>query len=299
MEADAVTIPASVNTHIAATAALYERIAEGYHRWWAPVIEPAALGSLDRIAPVIAGLPDATILDLGAGTGTLARAAVRRWPTVRTIALDASGTMLDLGRSHAASTLDRSMRRRIEWVAGVAEQLPLEDASIDVVVSSFSLQYFPSRVLALREAHRVLRPGGAIAVVGWLADDREFRPWRLLGEVMKELDIETGPSLEPGVFRSVTSAAALFRRAGFRKVHAAPGIVEHRWDLGPLIRCSLEVNEIADLDEPTRAELERRWVDRLARLPATELLYRASIAYVTAARTGSADATVTEPGAHS
>jgi len=276
-------VPASIRAHTDATVALYGRIAESYQRWWAPVIEPAALAVLDRIAPQIAARPETVILDLGAGTGPLARDAVRRWPRVRAVALDASVTMLHLGRAEAARTLDRSSRRRIEWVTGLAEELPFDDESIDVVVSSFAIQYFPSRALALREARRVLRPDGVIAIVGWLADDRPFRPWQIAAELIDELAIEPPPSLEPGVFRSLPAAAAMFRRAGFRKVRAEPGSVEHRWDLDSFIRYSVDVSELAGLDEPWMGELERRWTERLAELPEAELHYEGTVAYVTAA----------------
>lgn len=274
------TVPTTIRAHTDATVALYGRIGESYQRWWAPVIEPAAIGSLERIEPTVVERPGALILDLGAGTGTLAREAVRRWPAVRTIALDASAAMLDLGRAEASRTLDPPSRRRIAWVTGVAEQLPFEDGSIDVVVSSFAIQYFPSRALALREARRVLRSDGVISVVGWLANDRPFRPWQVLAELMTDLGIESPPSLEPGVFRSLRAAAALFRRAGFREVRTEPGTVEHDWAIEPLVRCSLDVSGSVDADASTWDELERRWTARLAELPATELHLVDPVAYV-------------------
>jgi len=61
---------------LAETADLYDRIAAGYQEWWAPVIAPAALHLLDLVAPTVADRPRARLVDVGAGTGTLARAAV-------------------------------------------------------------------------------------------------------------------------------------------------------------------------------------------------------------------------------
>ena len=68
----------------------YDRIAQGYDRWWAPVLAPSAAALLDRLAPIVAeGVVD--LLDVGVGTGNLALAAVERWPGVRVVGVDASG----------------------------------------------------------------------------------------------------------------------------------------------------------------------------------------------------------------
>lgn len=269
------------------TQALYDRIAPGYHRWWAPVIEPAALRLLDLVAPVIDIHQRAILVDVGAGTGPLARAAVARWPKVRAIAVDPSGGMLAVGRDEAERTLDRSAARRLSWVTGVAERLPVEDGSADVVVSSFVYQYLRSRAAALREAHRILRPGGMVAVVTWLANDWPFTPWQLLRELLEELQIPRPPSAETALFRSLPSAAALARRGGFRAVRATPGLVEYQWTLDALVQCTLESEdpELFDsLDDDTRNRLIRGWRERLERLAEGELRYRDLVAYVTGER---------------
>jgi ubiquinone/menaquinone biosynthesis C-methylase UbiE len=265
------------------TAELYDRIAASYQRWWAPVIEPAALRLLDRVAPAVAANPGAVIVDIGAGTGCLSRAAVARWPEVRAIALDPSTGMLDVGRAEAARTLGPSARRRLEWTTGVAERLPLADGAADIVVSSFTLQYLRNRVGALREAYRVLRSGGPIAAVTWLVDGWPFAPWRLLRALLDELHIERPPSQETGLFRSLPSAAALVRRAGFRRVHASSGLVEYQWTIDAFLPCALacEERELFDsLDDATRSLLERLWSEQLALLSDADLRYRDTVAYV-------------------
>ena len=269
------------------TAELYDRTAPEYQRWWAPVIEPAALRLLDLVAGVVADRPGAIIADVGAGTGTLARAAVARWPAVRVIAVDPSTGMLEVGQAEAARTLDRSACRRLSWVTGMAEHLPLADGSVDAVVSSFTLQYLRRRIAALREAHRVVRPAGAIAVVTWLANDWPFAPWRLLRDVLDELHAERPPSEETGLFRSVPAAAALVRRAGFREVRATDGSVDYQWTLDALVRCTLEFEDrelVDSLDKETRSRLERLWRERLGRLADAELRYRDRVAYVSGRR---------------
>jgi ubiquinone/menaquinone biosynthesis C-methylase UbiE len=283
-----VIVSGSVGPAVLDTAALYDRIAPSYQRWWAPVIEPAALRLLDLVAAVVTDHPGAVIVDLGAGTGTLARAAVARWPEVRAIAVDPSTGMLDVGRTEAARTLDRSARRRLSWMTGVAEHLPITEGSVDVVVSSFTLQYLRRRVAALREAHRIIRPAGAIAVVTWMANDWPFAPGRLLSALLDELHLERPPSVETaGMFRSLPSAAALVRRAGFRDVHATDGIVEYQWTLDAFVHCALESEDRAlvdTLDTRTRSLLERIWRERLRRLTDADFRYRDLVAYVTGRR---------------
>jgi ubiquinone/menaquinone biosynthesis C-methylase UbiE len=269
------------------TAALYDRIAPSYQRWWATVIEPAALRLLELVADAVADRPKAVIVDVGAGTGTLARAAVARWPMVRAIALDPSAGMLDIGQAEAARTLDPSARRRLSWLTGAAEHLSIAAGSVDAVVSSFTLQYVRRRGAALREAGRVLRPGGAIAIVTWLASDVPFTPWRLLTEVLAELGLERPPSQETGLFRSLPSAAALVRRAGFRHVHATEGVVEYPWSLDALVHCTMKMEErelIDSLAAKTRRHLERIWRSRLAALTDADFQFRDVVAYVSGRR---------------
>jgi ubiquinone/menaquinone biosynthesis C-methylase UbiE len=268
------------------TQRLYDRLAPGYHRWWLPVIEPASLRLLDLAAPAIDGRHEPTLVDVGSGTGPLCRAAVLRWPTLRAVAVEPSSGMRVVGQAEAEASLDRSVRERISWLTGVAERLPVDDRSADAVVSSFAYQYLGNRSAALREAYRALRPGGVVAVVTWLDSDRSFAPWRLLREVLDELGIVRPPSSETALFRSLPSAAALVRRAGFRGVRANAGTVEYQWTLDSLLRCS--ESEDAELRESLDAEtlrtLDRLWRERLARLTEGELHYRDDVAYVTGYR---------------
>jgi ubiquinone/menaquinone biosynthesis C-methylase UbiE len=269
------------------TARLYDRIAPAFHRWWEPVIEPASLRLLDLVAAALDDRPGAVVVDLGAGSGPLARAAVSRWPDIETVAIDPSAGMLDIGRAEAARSLDPEARRRIRWQPGVAEHLPIADRSVDAVVSSFTLQYLPNRAAALREARRVLRPGGALGVVTWLTDGGSFPPWRALAEVLAQLGIERPPSPETGMFRSLPSAAALVRRAGFRHVHATRADVEYQWTVDAFLSCAFESEErelVDRLDPATRAQLERLWRARLERLTDADLRYRDPVAYVTGRR---------------
>jgi SAM-dependent methyltransferase len=267
-------------------AAFYDRVAIGYQRWWLPVIEPPSLRLLDLVAPVVSERPEAVIVDLGAGTGPLARAAVTRWPGVTAIAVDPSRGMLETGRGEAARTLAREAQGRINWQPGTAEALPLADRSTDVVVSSFTWHYLRNWSAVLREIQRVSRPAAAVAIVSWLVNDWTFRPWVILDEVLQELAIERPPPrIRLRGIQSPTAAAVLMRRGGFEAVHATIGIVEYAWRVDALVHCAQDSEErrlFDSLEPATARRLAARWRKRLQALSSAELTFRDQVAYVSA-----------------
>jgi ubiquinone/menaquinone biosynthesis C-methylase UbiE len=108
------------------------------------------------------------ILDLGCGTGIVARRLAQRFNGQAAIAgLDLSPNMLAVAQA-AAEKEDLA----ITWHEGRAEQLPFADASFDLVVCQFTLMFLADRALALSEAHRVLAPGGRIALSVFQGLDR-------------------------------------------------------------------------------------------------------------------------------
>jgi demethylmenaquinone methyltransferase/2-methoxy-6-polyprenyl-1,4-benzoquinol methylase len=148
----------------------YDRIAAGYARWWAPVIAPRALDALDLLEPVVAGRAR-RIVDIGTGTGTLAVEAIRRWPSVEIVGIDASREMAEAAGREADRLLAGPDRRRFETRVAFADELPFEDGSFDAAMSSFVFQLVPNRPGRSASATR-LRPGRTLAYVSWLADDR-------------------------------------------------------------------------------------------------------------------------------
>jgi ubiquinone/menaquinone biosynthesis C-methylase UbiE len=135
--------------------------AEVYERCFVPAIFGQWAPRLADAARVASG---DRVLDVGCGTGVLARAAADR--------VAAEGQVTGLDRNAGMLAVARRLRPQIDWRQGDATRLPFPDGSYDVVVSQFALMYFPHRIAALREMVRVLRPGGRLAVAVWGPYDR-------------------------------------------------------------------------------------------------------------------------------
>jgi ubiquinone/menaquinone biosynthesis C-methylase UbiE len=168
----------------------YDRIADGYAAWWAPVLAPAVDRLLDRATPWLRD-GATSVLDIGTGTGQLAIGALRRWPSLSVVGVDASAGMRAMADRLAGQALgDSAARFRTE--TAFADALPFPDGAFDVALSSFVFQLVPNRARALREARRVLRRGGSLAYVSWILDDRAFAPDLVFDEVLEAFDIDPG-----------------------------------------------------------------------------------------------------------
>lgn len=158
-----------------------------------------------------AGLrPGNDVVDLGSGGGIdclLAGRAVGRSGSV--VGVDFLADMVDRATAAAAEFGLSNIR----FVEGLIEALPLPDASADVVISNGVVNLSPRKVRVLAEAHRVLRPGGRLAIVD-LVLEHDLPP-----------EIQTHPAAWAGCLSGALSEVALYkgvRRAGFREVSIQP-----------------------------------------------------------------------------
>jgi ubiquinone/menaquinone biosynthesis C-methylase UbiE len=109
-----------------------------------------------------------SVVDIGCGTGSLAIAAARLvGPEGRVTGIDPSEAMVARARYKA-----RRAKVAASFEVAFAQSLPFPDAQFDVVLSTVMLHHLPraTREPALREAHRVLRPGGRLLAVDFGAD---------------------------------------------------------------------------------------------------------------------------------
>jgi ubiquinone/menaquinone biosynthesis C-methylase UbiE len=106
--------------------------------------------------------PHACILEVGFGPGTLIEALGAAIPAGSISGIDASPVML---RQASARNQEAIRDRRVHLRVGSATILPYEDASFDVVLSANSIFFWPDQPAGVREIHRVLKPGGQIALI--------------------------------------------------------------------------------------------------------------------------------------
>jgi demethylmenaquinone methyltransferase / 2-methoxy-6-polyprenyl-1,4-benzoquinol methylase len=209
--------------HIAERYDWFDHVASlGHDFLW----RPRALGQLDRFRP-----PGRIrrVLDVGCGTGDLARQVARRYPGAEVVGADFTRPMLlNAARRNRRATEGS----RVQLLGATALQLPFPDASFDLVTNAFLARNLTSLAAGLREMRRVLRPGGLLLtleiteptspqfnalfhayfdrVVPWMgAAVASEGPYRYLPESLRSLP--TRPKF-----------VAAIREAGFGRVAACP-----------------------------------------------------------------------------
>ncbi len=119
---------------------------------FAGVNNPFSLGALN---------PGEVVLDVGSGAGFDSVLAARMVaPTGRVIGVDMTAEM----RSKASANAALVGVRNVEFVDGLAEELPLPDESVDVVISNGVINLCPDKLAVYRELLRVLQPGGRLQI---------------------------------------------------------------------------------------------------------------------------------------
>ncbi len=123
----------------------------GIHRIWKEAM-------MDWLAP----RPDQRLLDVAGGTGDVSFKFLGRAPGANAVVCDMTESMLVAGSQRAEAS---NMAEHLDWVVGDAMALPFADNSFDVYTISFGIRNVTRIPDALKEAYRVLRPGGRLMVL--------------------------------------------------------------------------------------------------------------------------------------
>ncbi|MGB6974326.1 MAG: arsenite methyltransferase [Terracidiphilus sp.] len=154
--------------------------------------------------------PGETVLDLGSGGGIDVLLSARRvGPTGKAYGLDMTDEMLALARENQR----QAGVENVEFLKGEMENIPLPDASVDVVISNCVINLSTDKGRVLREAFRVLKPGGRFAVSDVVARGDVPEP------VRKSMALWVGciaGALEEGEYRAKLAAA------GFAEITVEP-----------------------------------------------------------------------------
>jgi demethylmenaquinone methyltransferase/2-methoxy-6-polyprenyl-1,4-benzoquinol methylase len=114
-----------------------------------------------RLINAVLALKPQRILDVATGTGDLAIALAQQ-SDAQVTGLDLSSGMLDVGKNKVKH---HGLRDRVDMVLGDSESLPFDSNDFDAVTVAFGVRNFESLSKGIQEIHRVLKPGGTLAVL--------------------------------------------------------------------------------------------------------------------------------------
>ncbi len=223
---------------------------EVYERYLVePLFRPFAEEALNRLNPA----PDDSLLDVACGTGIVARLArLRLGSQARIVGVDTAPAMLAVARQ-AESTID--------WREGNAMKLPIQDAQFTLVSCHQGLQFFPDKLAAVREMHRVLATGGRVVIAVWLSTADISFAADLHAVAERHLGTMTDARHS---FGDANALARLLAEGGFRDVHVETvnhtvlgidGPTYARLNAVTMVRMSPNVKTFTDAH---RAELANR-----------------------------------------
>jgi ubiquinone/menaquinone biosynthesis C-methylase UbiE len=132
--------------------------------------------------------PGSKVLDVAAGNGMVTLAAARRWCDVTST--DYVPALLEQGRARAAAE-----GLPVDFMEADAEQLPFENGSFDVIVSTFGVMFTPNQPQAASELLRVCKSGGKIGLANWTPDGFIGQVFKTLGKYLPPPSGAKSPAL--------------------------------------------------------------------------------------------------------
>jgi ubiquinone/menaquinone biosynthesis C-methylase UbiE len=227
---------------------------ELFERYLVPAVTAPWAADLVAVADPRLGT---RVLDVACGTGIVARLAAQRvGPTGQVVGLDLNPGMLAVARG-----LPPLPGAPIAWQEASAVALTFPDARFDVVLCQQGLQFFPDRPAAVREMHRVLKPGGRLALSVYSAIEHNPATQALADALARH-----GSAQAAAIKRAEHALAdadalhALLTQAGFRDVAMRTATLMVRLP-SPQAYVQIQLTAtplatvVGDLDDTTRAAL--------------------------------------------
>lgn len=250
----------------------YDAHAAAYQRLWAPILRLASV-------PLIRELPEdgvRRVIDIGTGVGALWPDVFAAYPNVRLVGLDRSQGMLKLAPAGPAR------------LVADARAVPLPPASMDLALLIFMLFHLADPAAGIREARRLLRPGGAVGTITWGCDlaSSATRIWTGCLERYGAAPLDPQTQARHDLVDTPEKMEMLLRDAGFSGVRAWADDLVTVIPLEQLIalKTSLgsEKARFDSLDDQTRSECAAEARERLRVLEPDGFTATGTIVYAVA-----------------
>jgi ubiquinone/menaquinone biosynthesis C-methylase UbiE len=165
--------------------------------------------------------PGNKVLDVACGTGTVTRLI----PPYVGVSGRTTGLDFNADRLEIAASLPLTSGSAIEWKVGDACDLPFRDAEFDMVFCQQGLQFFPDKLEALEEMHRVLVPGGRLILGVWRSVEHQPGGLAMADALERHISPEAGViRREPFSFGDADVIEKLLAEAGFQDVMVNPTV---------------------------------------------------------------------------
>jgi ubiquinone/menaquinone biosynthesis C-methylase UbiE len=254
-------------------AAFVGTIPANYDRYLGPLLFHRFADDLAARLPGTSGM---RVLEVACGTGIVTERLARRLAGRGTlVATDLNEAML----AHARARMPASPG--LEWRQADGTSLPFPDRSFDAVVCQFGLMFFPDKAAGVREAHRVLRPGGTYLLSVWDALERNAAT-RITHETLAAFFPVDPPQFYtvPFSLHDATAVRRLLETAGFAEIRlesvalvgeslsaedAARGLVEGNPVIGTIME--RRPDALGEIEAVLARNLARELGDRPVRSP--------------------------------